>query len=97
MTVGDLREWGADALAWATAQAFEIPEIDGFWVHLDADVLDPSVMPAVDSPDPEGLLPGELTSLLRPLLASHSCAASTSRLHDLVRWVRPVAAGIRSL
>ena len=36
--------------------------LDGFWVHLDADVLDPSVMPAVDSPDPGGLLPDELVA-----------------------------------
>ncbi len=25
---------------------------DGFWIHLDVDVLDPLIMPAVDSPDP---------------------------------------------
>lgn len=50
--------------------AFEIPQLDGYWVHLDADVLDPSVMPAVDSPDADGLTPDELVALLRPLLAS---------------------------
>jgi arginase len=82
VTVGDLREWGADALARATAQAVEIPEIDGFWVHLDADSLDPSVMPAVDSPDPEGLLPAELTALLRPLLASPSCVGLNITIYD---------------
>jgi arginase len=41
---------------------------DGYWVHLDADVLDPALMPAVDSPDPGGLSFDELASLLRPLL-----------------------------
>lgn len=37
--------------------------LDGFWVRLDADVLDPSVMPTVDSPDPDGTdgaLPADL-------------------------------------
>ncbi|MFJ6658250.1 arginase family protein [Streptomyces sp. NPDC091377] len=82
VTVGDLREWGADALARATAQTFEIPELDGFWLHLDADVLDPAVMPAVDSPDPDGLLPEELVALLRPLLASPACVGLNVTIYD---------------
>ncbi|MFD5265001.1 arginase family protein [Streptomyces sp. NPDC058335] len=65
VTVGGLREWGAETLGAATARAFGIPELDGFWVHLDADVLDPTVMPAVDSPDPDGLLPGYPTNSSR--------------------------------
>jgi arginase len=43
------------------------PGLDGYWVHLDVDVLDPSVMPAVDSPDPGGLDVDQLLALLRPL------------------------------
>jgi arginase len=42
--------------------------VKGFWIHLDADVLNPAVMPAVDSPEPGGLMPGELLDLLRPLV-----------------------------
>ncbi|MFE7649634.1 arginase family protein [Streptomyces phaeoluteigriseus] len=82
VTVGELREWGHEALGAATARAFEIPELDGFWVHLDADVLDPTVMPAVDSPDPDGLFPDELVALLRPLLASPRCAGLNVTIHD---------------
>ncbi|MFJ9819238.1 arginase family protein [Streptomyces sp. NPDC101151] len=82
VTVGDIREQGADALARATAQTFEAPGTDGFWVHLDADVLDPSVMPAVDSPDPDGLHPAELVELLRPLLASERCAGFNVTIYD---------------
>ncbi|MGI5412451.1 arginase family protein [Streptomyces chartreusis] len=82
VTVGDLREWGAETLATVTRQAFEIPELDGFWVHLDADVLDPSVMPAVDSPDPDGLMPDELVALLRPLLASEHCVGLNVTIYD---------------
>ncbi|MFF3846342.1 arginase family protein [Streptomyces sp. NPDC002328] len=82
VTVGELREWGAEALGRATAEAFEIPQLDGFWVHLDADVLDPSVMPAVDSPDPDGLLPDELVELLRPLVASPGCAGLNVTIYD---------------
>lgn len=82
VTVGDLREWGADALARAAAQSFEAPHVGGFWVHLDADVLDPSVMPAVDSPDPDGLLPDELVALLRPLVNSPHCVGFNVTIYD---------------
>lgn len=43
------------------------PELDGFWIHLDVDVLDPDLMPAVDSPEPGGLGWEELAGLLIPL------------------------------
>lgn len=42
-------------------------DLDGYWIHLDVDILDPTVMPAVDSPDPGGLNPAELTGLLAAL------------------------------
>ena len=38
-----------------------------YWLQLDVDVLDPSVMPAVDSPDPGGIGAAELIALLREL------------------------------
>ncbi len=82
VTVGDVREWGPADLAQVTAQTFEVPDLDGFWVHLDADVLDPSVMPAVDSPDPDGLLPDELIALLRPLVRSPSCVGFNVTIYD---------------
>ena len=39
----------------------------GYWLQLDVDVLDPSFMPAVDSPDPGGLDPEQLIELLKSL------------------------------
>jgi arginase len=39
-----------------------------YWVHLDADVLDSALLPAVDSPFPGGLSFEELSALLRTLL-----------------------------
>lgn len=39
----------------------------GYWLQIDVDVLDPSVMPAVDSPDPGGFAANELTELLARL------------------------------
>jgi arginase len=37
---------------------------DGFWIHLDADVLDETIMQAVDDPRPGGLAWDELVSAL---------------------------------
>lgn len=42
--------------------------VEGFWIHLDADVLDDSVMPAVDYRMPGGLSFQELEVLLQTLL-----------------------------
>jgi arginase len=58
------------------------PGIDGIWVHLDADVLDPSVMPAVDSPDPGGLQPAELVETLVPLLRDPRVAGLDLAIYD---------------
>ncbi|MFK4068207.1 arginase family protein [Streptomyces sp. NPDC029674] len=81
-TVGELRKWGAENIARAVAQTLEVPELDGFWVHLDADILDPSVMPAVDSPDPGGLFADELLELLRPFVTSHRCVGLNVTIYD---------------
>ena len=48
--------------------------LEGFWIHLDVDVLDPAFMPAVDSPDPGGVTPDLLVSLLQQL-APHATGA----------------------
>jgi arginase len=45
-------------------------ELDGFWIHVDADCLDDAVMPAVDFRLPGGLAPQELETLLKLALAS---------------------------
>lgn len=41
----------------------------GYWVHLDVDVLDDAIMPAVDYRLPGGLTWSELESVLRTALA----------------------------
>jgi arginase len=46
------------------------PDLDGFWIHLDADVLDDSIMPAVDYRIPDGLQWDELAAILRAALDS---------------------------
>ncbi|HEY2648010.1 MAG TPA: arginase family protein [Puia sp.] len=45
-------------------------KLDGFWIHLDPDVLNDELMPAVDSRSPDGLSYQELKYILTPLLLS---------------------------
>jgi arginase len=47
---------------------------DGFWVHLDADVLDETIMQAVDDPRPDGLAWDELLSALSIAIRSGRAA-----------------------
>jgi arginase len=47
----------------------EGPE-DGFWIHLDADVFDETIMQAVDDPRPDGLTWDEVAVALRTALSS---------------------------
>ena len=68
--VRDLRGAGAAGTATLALSHLERDDLDGFWIHLDADILDPSAMPAVDSPDPGGLQLEELTTILRTLVGS---------------------------
>jgi arginase len=59
-----------DAMAATPAElAVKVRETvrPGFWLQVDVDVLDPSVMPAVDSPDPGGFSAERLTRLLQEL------------------------------
>jgi arginase len=66
-----LRDRGAADVAATTLKRLTLPESSeeprGFWIHLDADVINPTVMPAVDSPTPGGPTIEELVDLLTPL------------------------------
>jgi arginase len=55
---------------------------DGFWIHLDLDVLAPEWMPAVDSPDPGGMHPDELRATLAMALASARCVGMEVTIYD---------------
>jgi arginase len=45
-------------------------KLDGFFIHLDVDVLNDLIMPAVDSRERDGLTYEELSEMLQPLLSS---------------------------
>jgi len=63
-----LRRLGPEAVARAALDRLTRPGSGGFWIHLDADVLDPTVVPAVDSPVSDGLGLTELEELIAPLV-----------------------------
>jgi arginase len=55
-------------LAAATLERVASPDVRGFWIHLDADVINPAMMPAVDSPEPGGPTLEDLVEVLAPLV-----------------------------
>jgi len=69
--VPELRSDGAARSAQWARQVLQ--DCDGYWVHIDVDVLDPAVMPAVDAPDPGGIAYTELELLLAGLVGSPRC------------------------
>ncbi len=81
-TLHDVAEMRAIGVAAAATAALAGIAADTVWVHLDVDVLDPSVMPAVDSPDPGGLEPAELVAALVPLLADPRTVGIDVAIYD---------------
>jgi arginase len=85
ITVIDADQIRRDGAAEAAANALAILEgrdLDGFWVHVDVDVLDREIMPAVDSPEPGGLDYQELIALLRALTASDLAVGAELTIFD---------------
>nr|WP_018351165.1 arginase family protein [Longispora albida] len=70
-TVPSLRtEGAARSAAWAREV---LADCAGYWLHVDVDVLDPSVMPAVDAPSAGGIAYGELEVLIAELTDTPQC------------------------
>lgn len=65
-----VRRLGVEAAARAAVDHLMRAELDGFFIHLDADCLDDAIMPAVDFRVPGGLSWDELSATLRIVLAS---------------------------
>jgi arginase len=67
-----LSDRGVADVAMAALRALTSPrsneEPRGFWIHVDADVINPTVMPAVDSPEPGGPTINQVVDLLTPLV-----------------------------
>lgn len=68
--LAELRRVGAASAArMAVARLTRDDAVAGFWIHVDADVLDDDLMPAVDYRQPDGLSFDELADVLGVALA----------------------------
>lgn len=83
ITAADVHVRGPEATAEAVLARVRGRDLAGYWIHLDVDVLDPAVMPAVDSPDPGGLTSADITSLLALLAPGATGAQVTAFDPDL--------------
>jgi arginase len=72
-----VRTLGSATVAQQAIERLQKNQLDGFWIHLDADVLDDAIMPAVDYRLPGGLQWAELSALLRTLMASGQAVGIT--------------------
>ncbi|HET9266240.1 MAG TPA: arginase family protein [Vicinamibacterales bacterium] len=77
-----VRERGPAAAARFALERLARPGGDGFWIHVDADVLDPGVLPAVDSPELGGREFDELGELLTPLVRSPKALGLELTIYD---------------
>ena len=65
-----IREMGIQRAAREAVDHLARDDLDGFWIHVDADCLDDAVMPAVDYRIAGGLTADELKTVLRVAVAS---------------------------
>jgi len=71
----------AQSIETAVAHLEAAPTL-GFWVHMDMDVLAKEWMFAVDSPEPGGMTPQELSTLLRRAVNSQRCTGMEITIYD---------------
>ena len=62
-----IRGRAPDAIARLALDRLTQSGVDAFWIHLDADVIDPALVPAVDSPEPDGISIDDLAALAATL------------------------------
>ncbi|RUU02928.1 arginase family protein [Mesorhizobium sp. USDA-HM6] len=75
------REMGAPGVLEKTGAALARADYP-YWLHLDVDVLDQTVMPAVDSPGSPGIDPDDLVAILSPLAADGRCIGMDMTVFD---------------
>jgi arginase len=73
---------GIDATARHAIERFEAEHVNRVWLHVDVDVLDQKVMPAVDSPGSPGFNFEQLAKLIRRLRASSKVLGADISVFD---------------
>ena len=67
-----VRDRGAERAALDAVEHLHRSDLDGFWIHVDCDVLDDAVMPAVDYRLPGGLSWDELETVIQLAMETHA-------------------------
>ncbi len=86
---------GIDAAARRVIAKLEARRLDKAWLHVDLDVLDQAVMPAVDAPGSPGFTYAQLSGLVDVLCASGRIAGVNFAIYDPerdpgARYARPL-------
>lgn len=82
LTVQSLHQKGLPQTLTRVTSHLEERKVDRAWLHVDLDVLDQKVMPAVDSPGSPGLSYDELSKLMRGLLATRRFLGANVSIYD---------------
>jgi len=82
LVVQDVLKMGIPAAANAALVRMAARNLNASWMHLDLDVLDQVVMPAVDSPGSPGLDFAQLSELVGRLLSSGRFRGVTVAIYD---------------
>ena len=106
LTVQRVHSVGIQAAASSVIEMLKARNLTKVWLHVDFDVLDQLVMPAVDSPGSPGLNFEELSALINAWCASGYIAGVDFAIYDpardpAARYAKPlvqcIAQGIRGL
>jgi arginase len=81
-TIQALQAEGVNAVIERTIQRLARRKIARAWLHVDLDMLDQTVMPAVDSPGSPGLTYAELAALISGLMRSGRIAGVDFAIYD---------------
>ncbi|MDQ3517501.1 MAG: arginase family protein [Gemmatimonadota bacterium] len=82
LELNEVRALGIDRAADNAVSHLARRGMAGFWVHIDADVLDDAVMPAVDYRRADGLSPAELTTVLRRAMRSGLAVGASVAIYN---------------
>lgn len=82
VTLDKMREITIPSVVQHIIERYEETAVAGFFIHLDLDVLDPGLMPAVDSPLAGGMKWQELSRLLRTLTNSELAVGMNITIFD---------------
>ncbi|MEK6509415.1 MULTISPECIES: arginase family protein [Myroides] len=68
-----LRNYGIKRVVSDFLMRAEEYDLDGYFIHLDVDVLNDKIMPVVDCIQEDGLIYRELKEILKPLVQDKRC------------------------